>query len=163
MCVYAHTVRACTRNTGILHYSSPKRSLTHVRSPQALNADRYPEVRVMLCIGGIDPKPMYETLRRGLHAVVATPGRLKVGVWACPSGGNCWGRLVTGRSRPAPGALSLALRISMRACFGSKDPRETAECINARIGRAHSYVASESHTNLSLPQLARLPPKTHKL
>lgn len=33
----------------------------------------------MLTIGGIDPKPMYETIRRGVHAVVATPGRLKVG------------------------------------------------------------------------------------
>jgi ATP-dependent RNA helicase DDX41 len=39
----------------------------------------------MLCIGGIDPKPMYETLRRGLHAVVATPGRLKV----CAAGPAC--------------------------------------------------------------------------
>ncbi len=47
--------------------------------PQALSEDRYPEIRVMLTIGGIDPKPMYETIRRGVHAVVATPGRLKVG------------------------------------------------------------------------------------
>ena len=47
---------------------------------QALSADNYPELRVMLCIGGIDPKPMYEMLRRGCHSVVATPGRLKVGV-----------------------------------------------------------------------------------
>ncbi|GIL44240.1 hypothetical protein Vafri_1756 [Volvox africanus] len=44
---------------------------------KALAADRYPEVRAMLCIGGIDSKPMYETIRRGVHAVVATPGRLK--------------------------------------------------------------------------------------
>ncbi|EFJ42169.1 hypothetical protein VOLCADRAFT_77220 [Volvox carteri f. nagariensis] len=44
---------------------------------KALGADRYPEIRAMLCIGGIDAKPMYETIRRGVHAVVATPGRLK--------------------------------------------------------------------------------------
>lgn len=32
--------------------------------------DRYPELRSMLCIGGIDAKPMFETIKRGVHMVV---------------------------------------------------------------------------------------------
>ena len=44
---------------------------------QALQEDGYPELRIMLSIGGVDPKQNYEMLRQGVHMVVATPGRLK--------------------------------------------------------------------------------------
>ncbi|CAN1145036.1 DEAD-box ATP-dependent RNA helicase 35 [Linum perenne] len=37
----------------------------------------YPELRTMLCIGGVDMKSQLEILKRGVHIVVATPGRLK--------------------------------------------------------------------------------------
>ena len=36
-----------------------------------------PEVRVLLCIGGINMAEQSTVLRRGMHIVVATPGRLK--------------------------------------------------------------------------------------
>ena len=39
-------------------------------------ADGYPEIRVLSCIGGESVKNQIETIRRGVHAVVATPGRL---------------------------------------------------------------------------------------
>ena len=44
---------------------------------QALREEGYPEVRTMLCMGGIDPKEQYEQLKLGVHCAVATPGRLK--------------------------------------------------------------------------------------
>eukprot|EP00775_Hariotina_reticulata_P012748 gene12748-12877_t len=44
---------------------------------EALAKSGFPEVRVMLCIGGIDLRVQLETLKRGVHIVVATPGRLK--------------------------------------------------------------------------------------
>uniref|UniRef100_A0A7S0YDJ7 RNA helicase n=1 Tax=Polytomella parva TaxID=51329 RepID=A0A7S0YDJ7_9CHLO len=44
---------------------------------QALCEDGYPELRAMLCIGGLDPKPMWDILKKGVHMVIATPGRLK--------------------------------------------------------------------------------------
>ncbi|KAI8841319.1 P-loop containing nucleoside triphosphate hydrolase protein [Chytridium lagenaria] len=37
----------------------------------------YPELRVLLCIGGISMNDQSEVLKRGPHIVVATPGRLK--------------------------------------------------------------------------------------
>jgi ATP-dependent RNA helicase DDX41 len=37
----------------------------------------FPELRVMLCIGGIDMRSQMDMLKRGVHIVVATPGRLK--------------------------------------------------------------------------------------
>lgn len=37
----------------------------------------FPELRVMLCIGGIDMRSQMDMLRKGVHIVVATPGRLK--------------------------------------------------------------------------------------
>jgi ATP-dependent RNA helicase DDX41 len=37
----------------------------------------YPEIRSMLCIGGIDMRSQLEVVKRGVHIVVATPGRLK--------------------------------------------------------------------------------------
>lgn len=37
----------------------------------------FPELRVMLCIGGIDLREQMDQLRKGVHVVVATPGRLK--------------------------------------------------------------------------------------
>ncbi len=37
----------------------------------------YPELRTLLCIGGIDMRAQTELIRRGIHMVVATPGRLK--------------------------------------------------------------------------------------
>eukprot|EP00246_Nothoceros_aenigmaticus_P003828 TRINITY_DN15032_c0_g1_i1.p1 TRINITY_DN15032_c0_g1~~TRINITY_DN15032_c0_g1_i1.p1 ORF type:complete len:624 (+),score=164.32 TRINITY_DN15032_c0_g1_i1:44-1873(+) len=37
----------------------------------------YPNLRAMLCIGGIDMRSQLEVVKRGVHIVVATPGRLK--------------------------------------------------------------------------------------
>ncbi|MCO5572735.1 hypothetical protein L7F22_026494 [Adiantum nelumboides] len=37
----------------------------------------YPNLRSMLCIGGIDKRSQIELVKRGVHIVVATPGRLK--------------------------------------------------------------------------------------
>eukprot|EP00250_Pteridium_aquilinum_P008445 c17949_g1_i1 orf=224-2038(-) len=37
----------------------------------------YPDLRSMLCIGGIDMRSQLEVVKRGVHIVVATPGRLK--------------------------------------------------------------------------------------
>ncbi|GFQ06592.1 dead-box ATP-dependent RNA helicase 35 [Phtheirospermum japonicum] len=37
----------------------------------------YPELRPLLCIGGVDMKSQLDVVRRGVHIVVATPGRLK--------------------------------------------------------------------------------------
>jgi len=37
----------------------------------------FPELRAMLCIGGIDMRSQLEVVKRGVHIVVATPGRLK--------------------------------------------------------------------------------------
>lgn len=44
---------------------------------QALQQDHYPELRTMLCIGGMDVRGQTEVLRQGVHMVVATAGRLK--------------------------------------------------------------------------------------
>lgn len=37
----------------------------------------YPEIRPLLCIGGIDMRSQLEVVKKGVHIVVATPGRLK--------------------------------------------------------------------------------------
>ncbi|KAK1373729.1 RNA helicase [Heracleum sosnowskyi] len=37
----------------------------------------YPVIRSMLCIGGVDMRSQLEVLQKGVHIVVATPGRLK--------------------------------------------------------------------------------------
>ncbi|XP_020213117.1 DEAD-box ATP-dependent RNA helicase 35 [Cajanus cajan] len=37
----------------------------------------YPELRPLLCIGGVDMRSQLEIVKRGVHIVVATPGRLK--------------------------------------------------------------------------------------
>ncbi|KAK4375467.1 hypothetical protein RND71_006144 [Anisodus tanguticus] len=37
----------------------------------------YPELRPLLCIGGVDMKSQVDVVKRGVHIVVATPGRLK--------------------------------------------------------------------------------------
>lgn len=37
----------------------------------------YPEIRPLLCIGGVDMKSQLDIVRKGVHIVVATPGRLK--------------------------------------------------------------------------------------
>jgi len=37
----------------------------------------YPSLRVLLCMGGISMAEQSEVLRRGIHIVVATPGRLQ--------------------------------------------------------------------------------------
>eukprot|EP00897_Mesotaenium_endlicherianum_P001139 jgi/Mesen1/11025/ME000098S10417 len=42
-----------------------------------LRAAGHPELRCMLCIGGIDMRDQLDMLKRGVHMVVATPGRLK--------------------------------------------------------------------------------------
>ncbi|CAM6123421.1 unnamed protein product [Calypogeia fissa] len=42
-----------------------------------LRSKGYPELRAMLCIGGIDMRSQLEVVKRGVHIVVATPGRLK--------------------------------------------------------------------------------------
>lgn len=42
------------------------------------NLDRHgePQIRAMLCMGGIDMKDQFHALQRGVHIVVATPGKL---------------------------------------------------------------------------------------
>ncbi|EFJ07913.1 hypothetical protein SELMODRAFT_132834 [Selaginella moellendorffii] len=42
-----------------------------------LREKNYPELRSMLCIGGIDMRSQLEVVKKGVHIVVATPGRLK--------------------------------------------------------------------------------------
>ncbi|KQJ93347.1 DEAD-box ATP-dependent RNA helicase 35A [Brachypodium distachyon] len=37
----------------------------------------FPEIRPLLCIGGIDMRTQLDVVKRGVHIVVATPGRLK--------------------------------------------------------------------------------------
>lgn len=37
----------------------------------------YPEVRPLLCIGGVDMRTQLDVVKKGVHIVVATPGRLK--------------------------------------------------------------------------------------
>ncbi|EOA14389.1 hypothetical protein CARUB_v10027584mg [Capsella rubella] len=37
----------------------------------------YPTLRSLLCIGGVDMRSQLEVVKRGVHIVVATPGRLK--------------------------------------------------------------------------------------
>ncbi|XP_028795927.1 DEAD-box ATP-dependent RNA helicase 35-like [Neltuma alba] len=37
----------------------------------------YPELRPLLCIGGVDMRSQLEVVKKGVHIVVATPGRLK--------------------------------------------------------------------------------------
>lgn len=44
---------------------------------QALKSDGFPELRTLLCIGGIDLREQNDVFRRGVHSVIATPGRLK--------------------------------------------------------------------------------------
>jgi superfamily II DNA/RNA helicase len=44
----------------------------------ALREDGHPELRTMLCMGGVDMRTQQDALSRGVHMVVATPGRLKV-------------------------------------------------------------------------------------
>ncbi len=53
---------------------------------KAVAGDGYPELRTLLCIGGIDMRQQSEVMSRGVHMVVATPGRLKVGVCTPISG-----------------------------------------------------------------------------
>lgn len=36
-----------------------------------------PELRPLLCIGGVDMRSQLEVVKKGVHIVVATPGRLK--------------------------------------------------------------------------------------
>lgn len=42
-----------------------------------LSEKGYPQLRSMLCIGGIDMRSQLEVVKHGVHIVVATPGRLK--------------------------------------------------------------------------------------
>eukprot|EP00494_Astrolonche_serrata_P004453 UN04466 len=44
---------------------------------EALKTQGYPELRSLLCIGGINFNEQREVLRKGIHMIVATPGRLK--------------------------------------------------------------------------------------
>ena len=37
----------------------------------------WPEIRVMLAVGGEDKRAQLDVIRRGCHIVCATPGRLK--------------------------------------------------------------------------------------
>ena len=43
----------------------------------ALATDGWPELRALLCVGGEDMRGASDALRRGMHAAVCTPGRLK--------------------------------------------------------------------------------------
>ncbi|XP_058074312.1 DEAD-box ATP-dependent RNA helicase 35-like [Magnolia sinica] len=42
-----------------------------------LKENGYPELRPLLCIGGVDMRSQLEVVKKGVHIVVATPGRLK--------------------------------------------------------------------------------------
>ncbi|XP_064630234.1 probable ATP-dependent RNA helicase DDX41 [Lineus longissimus] len=42
----------------------------------ALVADGFPEIRTALCIGGVPVKEQMDVIKRGVHIMVATPGRL---------------------------------------------------------------------------------------
>ncbi|KAL3834282.1 hypothetical protein ACJIZ3_009018 [Penstemon smallii] len=44
---------------------------------QPMREAGYPELRPLLCIGGIDMKTQLDVVKKGVHIVVATPGRLK--------------------------------------------------------------------------------------
>jgi ATP-dependent RNA helicase DDX41 len=44
---------------------------------EALKGGGFPELRSMLCIGGIDMREQMDAVRKGVHIAVATPGRLK--------------------------------------------------------------------------------------
>lgn len=44
---------------------------------EALGKENFPEVRPLLCMGGIDMREQADAFRKGVHCVVATPGRLK--------------------------------------------------------------------------------------
>lgn len=41
------------------------------------NSGKYPRLRTLLCMGGIDMREQYDVLNKGVHVVVATPGRLQ--------------------------------------------------------------------------------------
>ena len=43
----------------------------------ALKSASFPEIRTLLCMGGIDMREQSDAFRKGVHCVVATPGRLK--------------------------------------------------------------------------------------
>nr|XP_054766241.1 probable ATP-dependent RNA helicase DDX41 [Lytechinus pictus] len=43
---------------------------------KCLEADNQPSLRSMLCIGGVSVKEQMDSVRKGVHIVVATPGRL---------------------------------------------------------------------------------------
>ncbi|KAG8855168.1 DEAD-box ATP-dependent RNA helicase 35 [Tulasnella sp. 330] len=43
----------------------------------AMQEDGYPEINTLLCMGGISMGDQHHVLNKGLHIVVATPGRLK--------------------------------------------------------------------------------------
>lgn len=42
-----------------------------------MKAEGYPEIRALLCIGGVDMRSQLEVVKKGVHIVIATPGRLK--------------------------------------------------------------------------------------
>ncbi|KAM3274148.1 hypothetical protein ACQJBY_043367 [Aegilops geniculata] len=42
-----------------------------------LRQAEFPEIRPLLCIGGVDMRTQLDVVRKGVHIVVATPGRLK--------------------------------------------------------------------------------------
>nr|GEU76191.1 DEAD-box ATP-dependent RNA helicase 35 [Tanacetum cinerariifolium] len=42
-----------------------------------LKESGYPEIRPLLCVGGVDMRSQLDVVKRGVHIVVATPGRLK--------------------------------------------------------------------------------------
>lgn len=44
---------------------------------QPMRENGYPDIRPMLCIGGVDMREQLEIVKKGVHIVVATPGRLK--------------------------------------------------------------------------------------
>ncbi|KAL5766528.1 hypothetical protein ACOSP7_017145 [Xanthoceras sorbifolium] len=46
-------------------------------SGKTLNRQGYPELRPLLCIGGVDMRSQLEVVKKGVHIVVATLGRLK--------------------------------------------------------------------------------------
>ena len=78
LCVPAHSH---TSPPATAHNTQQSPSPPAPPAPQPLAprpADGAPELRTLLCIGGVDMKQQADVIRNsGIHMVVATPGRLK--------------------------------------------------------------------------------------
>jgi hypothetical protein len=67
----------CSRDDVITSRDCYLTCIHRVHHQQTLKAGGYPEIRAALCTGGESNQTMVDTYnRRGLHCIVATPGRL---------------------------------------------------------------------------------------